>query len=217
MIANRNYGLLWRSMALTGVAVVLAWIGGCASTTQLDSQWTDSRVQGNPLRQSKVLVVCEAQDMAMRQVCETSIGEQLVAMGATALLAHSDVTLGAPAIGPSNNNLPYLEAARKINARAIWVSRLTPDAHYVSPGPTMSIGIGGFGIGGGNIGLGGGVTMPIGSPSVKTAYAASSSITDVANSQLLWSATARTGPNEKLDVQMGELTKMLASSAGGLF
>ena len=55
---------------------------GCA-TTEVSVQWTDPQFAGRSLRGEKVLVVCEAPDVAMRNNCQDDIAAKLRASGAS--------------------------------------------------------------------------------------------------------------------------------------
>ena len=66
-----------RIAALLGSAL----LAGCA-TTQVNVQWTEPEFKGRSLRGEKVLVVCDAPDVATQRVCQEQLASQLRSAGA---------------------------------------------------------------------------------------------------------------------------------------
>ena len=195
-------------------AGMLLALAGCAST-QLDAQWADPQLTaGNPLRGARLLVVCEAQDLVLRRICQDQVGAQVLAAGAT--------PVAAPDIGGDAPNAPsapaqYLAAAKAASAKAVLVTAISQGSTVAQPGFSVGFGLGGFG--GGRVGGGVGVSAPIGGTKVATGYAANSSITDAASGRLVWTARASEPPSDDVNAQVSALAKAVVSAAGtaGLF
>jgi hypothetical protein len=211
----RRASLRWRprrvgrSLALLAAA---AAITGCASSN-LDAQWVDPQLSSRSLVGAKVYVACQAVDLTVRRVCADQLAAQVRGAGATPLLA-ADSADPVNTAQPANPGM--LDAARAAGASVVLNAVVAPDASIVSGGPSIGIGIGGFG-GGYRGGTGGslGVSMPVGAGSVSTGYAANGSITDVASGRLVWSAKASAQPSSDVGEQMANLAKTLLDSARG--
>lgn len=184
-----------------------ALLAGCAST-RLDAQWSDPQLAGNPLRGARVLVVCEAYDLAIKRICQDQMAAEVVARGGTAVPGPDEGT-GAP-VRPLNND-QYLGAARQANAKAVLTHSIT--TADVSSGSGVSIGIGAFGIGGGNVRGGAGVSVPVGGQQTNTGYAMNSRVTDVGSGKVLWTAKASASPSSDVSAQLAELTKTVFGAA----
>jgi len=195
--------------ACLGLVTAFA-LAGCAST-KLDAQWADPQFAGRSLAGSKILVVCEANDLTLKRVCQERMAAEVVALGATAL----------PGPDGGGSAETYLGAARSAGARALLVASVAPDANVVSSGPQVSFGLGGFNWGGGGSSVGGGVgvSMPVGGARVQTAYGANTSLTDVASGKLMWTGKASTPAQDDLGAQIGELSRATLGAAqkAGLF
>ena len=198
---------------LAAVAVA-ALLGACASTPQLDAQWTDPQLgaQTGFLHGATVLVVCDAYDLVVRQLCQEQVASEVVAHGATPVFAAPETPIATDRAVDGQ----LLPAARTAGAKALLVVTIAPALTDVSPG--FSIGIGGFGFGR-NSALGVGVSAPIGGSRVTTGYSANGRVTDVATGRLLWAARAVTPPSPDVNAQLGELSKTLLGAADktGLF
>jgi hypothetical protein len=187
----------------------LAALAGCAST-RLDAQWSDPQLGASPLRGARVMVVCEAYDLAVKRICQDQMAAEVVARGGTAVPG-PDEGAGAP-VRPLNHD-QYLGAARQANARAVLTHSVTP-ADVSASGSGMSIGIGGFGVGGSrNVGAGVGVSVPVGGQQTNTGYAMNSRVTDVGSGKLLWTAKASASPSSDIGAQLAELTKTVFGAA----
>ncbi|MEO8155682.1 MAG: hypothetical protein ABI605_21670 [Rhizobacter sp.] len=198
---------------LTAVAIIGSTLlmAGCA-TRPLDAQWADPQLaSGNPLRGARVLVVCEAQDLVLRRVCQDQMGAQILAAGATPVAA-PDAEANA-----AGNAAQYVAAAKAAGAKAVMVTTLSQDSSVAKPGFSIGFGLGG-GLGGGGFG-GLGVSAPIGGTRVATGYAANSTITDAESGRLVWTARASTPPSDDLNAQVADLAKTMVAGAGkaGLF
>jgi hypothetical protein len=182
--------------------------GGCASTT-IRAQWTDPRFTGQSLRGAKVLVVCDASAAAITRICQDQLAAQVAAAAAAPVVASDADHLMAEG-GQIPDNV--LTTARRMGAKAILVSIITPDITVVRPGPTVGFGFGGFGGTGGwyrssGIGAGVGVSVPVGAEHVHTAYAANMSLTDVDTGRLMWSSTVTTPASQDVTAQVNKLAK----------
>ena len=191
---------------------VAALLAGCATTPQLDAQWSDAQLSGNLLRGARVLVACDAYEVVVRQICQDQLAGEVVAHGATPVFAAPTVAITADRSVDSQ----LLPVAREMAANALLVMTVAVAVNDFSPG--WSIGIGGFGYGShGSVGVG--VQAPVGGGRVSSGYSANGRVTDVANGRLVWTAKATAPPSSDLDAQMGELSKAVLGAAdkAGLF
>ena len=206
-----------RSDTVAIAALTCALIAaGCASQN-VDAQWADPQFNGRSLVGAKVYVVCQAYDLAVRQVCADQMASELVARGATPVLANDAADSGT-ATRPTTES--YLPAAREAGASAILRTTVNADLTAAQPGPSVGIGIGGFSGGwgrGGSVGIG--VGVPIGSGSTATGYSANGALTDVGSGRLMWTARASTEPSTDVNQQMATLAKRVLQAAqkAGLF
>lgn len=192
--------------ALLCVALA-AGLAGCAST-RLDAQWSDPQLAPNPLRGARVMVVCEAYDLAIKRICQDQMAAEVVARGGTAVPG-PDAGEGAP-VRPLNND-QYLGAARNAGASAVLTHSIT--TADVSSGSGVSIGLGAFGIGGGSVRGGAGVSVPVGGQRTNTGYAINSRVTEVPSGKLLWTAKASASPSSDVSAQLSELHKAVFGAA----
>ena len=215
MVTNRQ--LLRRggrcAVALLGAGA--CFLSGCA-TTSVNAEWTDPQFAGRSLRGERVLVVCDANDTAVRRVCQDQLAAQVAQSGATPVSGPETAGLTA---GPPPANDKTLAAARRAGAKAILAATVAPDATVVSGGSGISFGIGGFGgSGGGTVSGGGvGIGIPIGGGQVETAYGANLALTDVGTVRLMWTSKVTAPASRNINMQMGEIAKVgigAARSAG---
>jgi len=200
-----------RIAALLGPAL----LAGCA-TTQVNVQWTEPEFKGRSLRGEKVLVVCDAPDVATQRVCQEQVAARIAAAGATPVISqNAGLTAGPP---PTND--ATLVAARGAGAKAIFGVTVGADVTVVNPGPSVGIGIGGFGgsggyrggtVSGGSVGIG----FPIGGGQATTGYAANMVLTDAATVKLMWSSKVTTPASSNVTAQMGELARVGVEAARG--
>ena len=195
------------------IAFIAAIVVGACASTQLDAQWVDPNVQPNLLRGAPTLVVCDAADAVVRQICQDQLAGEVVARGGSPVFAAQNIEIASDR--PIDAQL--LPAARGAGARALMVVTIAPAVTDVSPG--FSVGIGGFGFGGGRSGVGVGVAAPIGGGRVTTGYSANARVTDVADGRLVWTARSTAPPSSDLSAQLAELSKsvMAAADKSGLF
>jgi hypothetical protein len=197
MAANRKpLALLCATLAI-GLA-------GCAST-RLDAQWSDPQLAPNSLRGARVMVVCEAYDLAIKRICQDQMAAEVVARGGTAVPGPE-----ATAVRPLNND-QYLGAARDAGVKAVLTHSIT--TADVSSGSGVSIGLGAFGIGGGSVRGGAGVSVPVGGQHTNTGYAMNSRVTEVTSGKLLWTAKATASPSSDANAQLSELNKAVFGAA----
>jgi hypothetical protein len=211
-----------RIFGARGLAAVLligssaGMMAGCA-TTQVSVQWSDPEFAGRSLRGEKVLVVCDAPDIAIRRVCQDQVAAQVGASGATAVISpDAGLTVGPP---PANDKT--LAAARAAGAKAILGSTIGPDVTVVNPGSSIGIGVGGYGGSGGGSVIGGnvGIGFPVGGGQATTGYAANMVLTDVATVRLMWTGKVTTPASQNIGAQLGELARVgiEAARAAGFF
>lgn len=197
----------WRALrpALAALAAGLA-VAGCAST-QVDAQWVEPQFAGQSLRGSKLLVVCEAPELALKRSCLDRVTAELVAYGATPV-AGPELPAGTARSAAAE---PYLPAARAAGAKAVWLTSLAPAATVLQPGPSIGVGVGGYGRA---MGGGVGISLPIGGARPRTGYGADSQLTDVASARLMWTAKTRAAASDDLGAQLSELVKSAMAAAG---
>lgn len=218
MVFARIFGTRGLAAALV-IGSGAGMMAGCA-TTEVNVQWTDPEFAGRSLRGEKVLVVCDAPDVAIRGVCQDQVAAQVRASGATPVIsADAGLTVGPP---PANDKT--LAAARAAGAKAILGSTIGPDVTVVSPGASVGIGVGGYSSSGGyrgSTGTGGsvGVGFPVGGGQATTGYAANMVLTDVATVRLMWTGKITTPATQNIGAQIGELARVgvEAARAAGFF
>ena len=196
-------------------AAVLLGAGGCliagCATTTVNAEWTDPQFAGRSLRGERVLVVCDANDTAVRRICQDQLAAQVAASGATPVTGPetADLTAGPP---PANDKT--LAAARSSCAKAILAATVGPDATVVSGGSGISFGIGGWGGSGGGVSGGGvGIGVPLGGGQVETAYGANMALTDVGTVRLMWSSKVTAPASRNVNEQLGEIAKVGVGAA----
>jgi hypothetical protein len=199
-----------RFAAVSGAIASL--LVGCASTPQLDAQWSDPSLRPSLLRNARVLVACDAFEIVIRQICQEQLASEVVARGATPVFPPADVALATD----RSVDAQLLPAARSAGATAMMVMTVAVAVSDVSPG--FSVGIGGFGFGG-HSAAGVGVAAPIGGGRVTSGYSANGRVTDVASGRLVWTAKATAPPSSDLNGQMADLSKAVLGAAdkAGLF
>jgi hypothetical protein len=177
---------------------------GCGSNP-VQGQWTDPQFANHSLRGEKVLVVCDSSEAAVKRICEDQMREQLSAAGAVPVTAADERN----ATGTLRDR--SLAAARSAGARAVLVSTVAPEVTTVNPGPSVGIGVGGFGgFGGwrsGGIGTGVGVSVPVGANRVDTAYAANIVLTDVQSGRVMWTSKVGATGRQDINQQIAAIAK----------
>jgi hypothetical protein len=203
-----------------GVAAAMAiacLAAACASQPRVDAQWTDPQlgVASGLLRGARVLVACDAQDVAVRQLCQDRVAAEVVTRGATPVFVPADAALALDR-GLDGQLVPV---ARSAGATAVLVVSVAPAVTDVAPG--FSIGIGGFGFGGhgGSAGVGVGVGGPIGGAAVTVGFGANARLTDASTGRVVWAARALATPSTDVSGQLGQLAWLVLDAAGaaGLF
>jgi hypothetical protein len=198
-----------RTVPLVALAGALL-VAGCA-TTQVAVQWSDPEFKGRSLRGEKVLVVCDAPDVATQRVCQDQVAAQLRTVGAAPVIsANAGLTAGPP---PTND--ATLVAARGAGAKAILGVTIGPEVTVVNPGPSIGIGVGGWGGSGGGsvVGSSVGIGFPIGGGQATTGYAANMVLTDAASVRMMWSSKVTTPASSNVTAQMGELARVGVEAA----
>jgi hypothetical protein len=194
------------------IAAGTGLVAGCA-TTEVNVQWSDPQFAGRSLKGEKVLVVCEAPDVAMRRVCQDDLAAQLRASGATPVIG-SDPAL---TVGPPPANDATVAAARAAGAKAILGSTITRDETVVGGGSSIGFGFGGYsgGYGGSGRSAGVGVGVPVDGARATSGYKASMVLTDVASVRLMWTGTITTPASDDVGEQMSELARVGVEAARG--
>lgn len=198
--------------ALTALlsAAAAAFLAGCASGPE--ATWSDPQLGAKPLQGARVLVVCEAAETTLQQLCLDRMSEEATARGLTPVRPAQPP---AAAAGVGRGAEAYVGAARAAGATALLLTSVTPDSGQAVSRPSpFSIGIGGFGIGGGHVGAGVGVSVPIGGGGYASnpGYAANSSFTEAGSGRLLWSARTSTTTGD-FNAGMGTMARTLMEAA----
>lgn len=175
---------------------------GCAST-QVDAQWSDPQRAPDLLRGGRVMVACEAPDLTLKRLCLDQLSSELVARSAT--------PVPAPELAPGQGDAPLLAAAARLGVRALWVNRVGVAGAGATP--SISIGLGAFGLGGGSVRGGVGVSAPIAGGQTTYGFALEGRVSDVRSNRLAWSAKASTPPSQDINAQMRELSRKLFEAA----
>ena len=164
------------------------------------------------LQGAKVLVLCDAYDVAVQRICQDQLLREVAAKGAT------PVTLPAGTVLLNDRDLDgqLVESASVLDATAIFTMTLTPAASNADSGVTLGIGGFSFGRGGGG---GVGFSAPIGGGGGSTGFAASGRVTDVRGNRIVWTATLVASPSADLNVQLRGLAHSMLDDAqsAGLF
>jgi hypothetical protein len=198
------------AMAMAG----LAWLSGCASS-QVNAQWSDAQFRGQPASGAKVLVSCQAADLTLRRVCADRMAAEVAARGAVPVLAAD------PGDVPPLPDDQLLQAARQVGASALLRATVAAEVAVAAPGPTIGIGIGGFGgsyRSGGGVGFG--VSAPVaGAGTMDTGFGANAALVDVASGKLMWSGRASAAPSSDVGQQLATLARLLMDAArqAGMF
>jgi hypothetical protein len=204
-------------MRRTLLLSMLWLLAGCAGS-RINAQWSDPQFAGQPPRGAKVLVACQAADPTLRRVCADRMAAKLSGLGAVPVLAPDNGDVGE-ATAPTE--VALLQTARSAGAVALLRTQISPEVVAVAPGPSIGIGIGGFGgsyRSGGGVGFG--VSAPLGGAGpAETGYATTASLTDVASGRLMWSARASAPPSSDVAQQLSTLATLLLDAArqAGLF
>jgi len=194
------------------IALAAALAAGCASTPQLDAQWSDASVGPGLLRGARVLVACDAAELVVRQICQDRLAGEVSARGATPVFVPPET----PIATDRSLDAQLLPAARESGATAVMVMTVAVAVHDVSA--PFSVGIGGFGFGsGGSVGVG--VSAPVGGGRVSAGYSANGRVTDVPSGRLVWTAKATSPPSSDVNAQMADLSRIVLGAAdkAGLF
>jgi hypothetical protein len=197
-----------------GLAAAATLLVACASTPQPEARWIDPSLgaQSRLLQGEKILVACDAYDVALRQVCQDALFREVLAKGA------QPVTLPAGSSFSTDRGLDgqLAASAASLGARAVFVMAMTPVTS--SAGSGVSLGIGGFSFGrggGGGVGLG----VPIGGNQISTGFSANGRVTDARNGRLVWTSSFQAPPSQDLQGQSAALAKSVVEAArdAGLF
>ena len=202
----------YRFTAAAAFAAVLAT--GCASAPQKEAQWIDPTIgtQSRMLRGAKILVVCDAYDVAVRRICQDQLLHEVAVKGA------NPVTLlpGTVLLNDRDLDGQLVGSASALDATAILTMTLTPATTSAMSGVTLGIGGFSFGRGGGG---GIGLSAPIVGGGSSTGFAASGRVTDVPGNRMVWTATLTASPSGDLDTQFRDLSRAMLDNAesAGLF
>jgi hypothetical protein len=196
------------ALTLTGAALMSA---GCASNN-IQAQWSDPEFAGHSLRGEKVMIVCDAGELAVRQICQDRMTARLAELGVVPVAAGA---AGQTADAAAQSNANVVTAARNLGAKAVWRSTVAPDATVATPGPTVGIGVGGFGGGGWNSGVGAGVGVgvPVGAGRVDTIYGANLVLTDIATGRVMWTSKVTTAASHDVAAQIDKLAQSSVEAA----
>jgi hypothetical protein len=204
----------WTAAAVAFLGLYGLLAGGCASSA-IQAQWADPLFAGQSLRGTTVLVVCHANAPAIQRICQDQIAARMLMSGVRPVMA-TEADLITAQGEPITDKI--FAAARRAGAHAIWAATIAPGVTVVSPGPTIGVGIGGFGGSGGwypSSGVGGGigVGVPVGGEQVNTAYAADMTLTDVDTGRLMWTSKITTPASQDMTEQVTRLVEVGVTSA----
>lgn len=195
------------SSLLVGSGAVL--VSGC-ETTQVALQWSDPQFAGRSLRGEKVLVVCEAPDVAIRNTCQEDVARNVRETGATPVISSAPELT----IAPTSANDATISAARAAGAKAVLGSKIDRDVTVVGTGSSFGFGVGGLGGGGGSgRGVGIGYSFPTGGGQQSGSYKSSMVLTDVASARVMWSGTITTQASDDIRFQVYELSRVGVETA----
>ena len=196
------------------LAIALSVLAGCSSAPQQAAQWVDPSIgtQSRMLQGEKVLIACDAYDVAMQRICQDQLYREVLAKGATPVT----VPAGTVLVNDRELDGQLMASAQALGARAVFTMTLTPAT--TNAGPGVSLGIGGFSFGRGG-GGGVGLSVPIGGQHSDTGFAANGRVTDVGSNRLVWTATLVAAPSADLGAQFAVLSRSMLDSAqsAGLF
>ena len=198
----------------TAAVLALSLLAGCATSPQQEAQWIDPAIgtQSRMLQGAKVLVVCDAYDVAVRRICQDQLLREVAAKGAT------PITLPPGTVLLNDRDLDgqLVESASALDAAAIFTMTLTPATSNSGSGVTLGIGGFSFGRGGGG---GVGLSAPIGGGGGSAGFAASGRVTDVRSNRMVWTATLVASPSADLNGQLRDLSRSMLDNAqsAGLF
>ena len=200
------------SLYAAAMAIALSALLAACASNKPQAEWSDPQFKGQSLRGTKVLVVCDASDVAIKRLCQDELARQVAAAGATPVPAPESVDSSASG-GAASEKL--VAAAREAGAKAVLAAKVAPDATVANPGPRIGIGVGGFGgsWGGGGIGTGVGVSVPVGGSSVNTAYGANVGLTDVDSGKLMWTSKVGAPASSDVNGQINRLAKAAVDAA----
>ena len=199
-----------------GIAIVAACLlAACSAAPQREAQWVDPGLgaQSQLLRGARVLVACDAYDLALRRICEDQVSGELRSRGALPIPAPTGLVL----LNDRELDVQLLPSAAAAGAKAIFVMQMTPATR--GGGSGASLGLGGFSFGGGG-GVGVGLGVPIGGGDAgSTGFAASGRVTEVSGQRLVWTATFVAPPSADLTAQFRLLSVAVIDAAknAGLF
>jgi hypothetical protein len=188
----------------------LVFVAGCASGPQRTAHWIDPGIatQSRFLHGEKVLVACDAYDPALRQICQDKLYRDVLAMGASPVIAPA----GTQLLNDRELDGQLVPAAVAIGAKAILILSLEPATTTAGSGASLGIGAFSFGgSGGGGVGLG----LPIGSSRPQTGFAANGRVMDVRSQRLVWTATVVAAPSADLEAQVDSLSRSVLETAQG--
>lgn len=189
-----------------GVLLAATLLAACAGP-QVDAQWSNPAYQGTSLRGQKVLVACQARELAVQAVCEEQLARELAARGAQPL---QFTAVSATGDAPTDDAIAAL--AHRSGAAYSWRAALTSSVPTVSTGPTIGIGIGGGGYRGG---MAGGISVPIGGTRLSEAYAADHALREVRSAQVVWSARTSAPASDEVARQLSELARVAVDALHG--
>src|ERR1044072_4091808 len=125
-------------LAATTLALAAVFSAGCA-TKSVQGQWSDREFANHSLHGAKVLVICDSSEAAVKRICEEQMRAELAGAGIMPVSMPGDAS-GQGAISDRG-----VGAARNADAKAVLLATVAPEVTSISPGPSVGIGVGGFG------------------------------------------------------------------------
>lgn len=196
-----------RAVPALAALAAAALAAGCAGT-ETGAEWVDPQFAGIPLRGSRIMVVCSAADLPARKLCQDVLAAELTARGASPVIGPDSA-----ADGPRPLAEAALGAARTAGARAIFSAAIAAEGTVARPGPSIGVGVGGYG--GGRVGIGGGIgiSLPIGGGRVDQALGATGVLTNVATGRTMWTVRASAPAGRDASAQVSALGKAVVEAA----
>ena len=195
-----------------GGALAAALLVGCASTPQLDAQWSDPSLGPSFLRGTRVLVACDAYEVVVRQICQDHLAREVVARGATPVFL-------APGFPVATDRSVDAQAAA-CRARGGREGDDGDDRRCRRPGRQSAVSDRHRRL---RLRqqrqcrrrrLGAGRRRPRDS-----GYSANGRVTEVPSGRLVWTAKATAPPSSDINAQMSDLSRLVLGAAdeSGLF
>jgi len=197
-----------RNRAASGLPALLfalaSLVGGCA-TTQVDAVWSRPEYAGRSIP-GKMLVVGVTRDETVRRLYEDTMAAQLRARGVAAVPSYEFLTVPLS----DREGRALIEAAKRIGAARILSSALVAREHvqWVETEPVPAVGWDYYGWYG--------YYWPYGYMRTETheydRYYASTTLTDVSNDKVYWSARTRSEVPGRIETAVNDFVSAIVDA-----